>query len=162
MLNAFEPVFAYSLYNKALKKFDTLKAGLNISYSDDYGLNMDIISDIDKKFIQVFTELFNEELYSIKQSVKTEVQESLSKNMIVFNEKISEFYIIKNKIEEQKNRLDKFKTQLETKLNEGQKWVEDSIETTKEAAKKTTEKAINDVKDAAIDSAKNKIKNLFN
>ena len=66
---SFEPAFAYDLYSRALAMFTSVRAGITLEYSPDTNLSLAVDSDIDRRFVQVLTQLFNEELAKVKEQV---------------------------------------------------------------------------------------------
>lgn len=146
---SFEPAYAFDIYNRALGKFDTINAGIDISYSQN-DLDMNISSDIDHQFARVLSELFNEELSVIKDKASLKLKESLDNVSAGLTEKFGEFDDIKAKIEEQGNRLDSLKKQLEQKKKD----IENQL-------KSYTDAAVQKATDSAKDSAKDALKGLL-
>lgn len=169
---AFEPAFAYDLYNRALAKFNSLDLDLDISYSDRAGLDLDISSDIDRQFVRVLTEIFNEELAVVKEKAAAKVKEMLDKVTAGIEEKFGDFDDIKAKIEEQKVKLDVFKNHLEQKKKDAENQLkaaaEAAVQKATDAAEATVQKATDAAKekvdsmvDNAKESAKDALKGLF-
>ncbi|MBO5137340.1 MAG: TIGR03545 family protein [Spirochaetaceae bacterium] len=158
---AFEPEFAFSLYNRALEKFSSVQAEVNVGISGSGGLDIDVDSDIDRQFVNVLTELANEELSLIKEQATVEVKETLDTATAGFTEKYGTFDEIQGRIEAQSARLDNFKAQLEQKRNDIQNQLKNAAE---ETVQKTTE-AVKDKVDTTVenikDSATNALKGLF-
>lgn len=146
----FEPEFGYDLYMRALEKFTSVRGKVGISYNPQTLLDIDIETDIAEKFVQILTELINEELTVIKEKTTAKVKETLDNATANFTAKYNEFNSLKDRINQEKEKLEAF----EDKLEQAKKDAENQL---KEATAATTEKATQAVKekvDSAIDSAK--------
>lgn len=157
----FEPEFGYDLYMRALDKFSSVRGKVGIAYNPDTFLDIDVSTDIGERFVQILSELINEELDIIKEKSRVRVKEILDNASANFNAKFNEFNDIKDRIEQERKKLDEF----ENKLEKAKQDAENKI---KEATAQATEKATEAVKtkiDSAVEDAKktttDAIKGLF-
>lgn len=158
---AFEPEFAYDLYSRALAMFTSVQAAVTIGYSDSSGLFLDVDSDIDRRFVEVLTQLFNEELAKIKEEATAKVQVVLDENMAKVKEQFGDFDDIKARMDEQQKKVEAYKAELERKQREGEEKLNAALNAAKDAATKKAEEAVKGVADSAKESATNALKGLF-
>ena len=162
---SFEPAFAYNLYSRALAMFTAVEAGVTLGYSDATGLYLDLDTDLDRRFVEVLTTLFNEELAKVKSEVTARAQDLLNQSTGKITEKFGEFEDITSLIEAQKSRLENYKKELERKLKEGEDQLNAALNAAKDkavdAAKDAASKAAESAKDKAQDAAKDALKGLF-
>ena len=104
--SAFEPAFAYDLYSRALAMFTSVQAAVTIGYSDASGLFLDVDSDIDRRFVAVLTQLFNEELTKVKEEATAKVQAVLDENMAKVKEQFGDFDDIKARMDDQWKKIE--------------------------------------------------------
>ena len=157
----FEPAYAFDLYSKALNKFDSLNAAVDIAYSDNSGLDMDISSEIDRQFAQILTKLFNEELSVIKDKATVKLKDSLDNVTAGLTDKFAGFDDIKSKIEEQSNKIDTLKAQLEQKKKDIENQLKSYTDSAVQQATDSAKQKVDSVVDNAKDSAKDALKGLL-
>ena len=158
---SFEPAFAYDLYSRALAMFTSVRAGITLEYSPDTNLSLAVDSDIDRRFVQVLTQLFNEELAKVKEQVTATAQGVLDKSTAQIKEKFGDFEDIKSLMDEQKNRLEAYKKELENKYREGEERLNAVVNAAKDKATKAAEDAAKKAAESAKDAAADKLKDLF-
>ena len=158
---AFEPAFAYDLYSRALAMFTSVQAAVTIGYSDSSGLFLDVDSDIDRRFVEVLTRLFNEELTKVKEEATAKVQAVLDENMAKVKEQFGDFDDIKARMDEQRKKIEAYKAELERKQREGEEKLNAALNAAKDAATKKAEEAVKGVTDSVKESAANSLKGLF-
>ena len=149
----FEPVYAYDLYNRALAMFTAVRAGVTLDYSPDTNLSLSVDSDIDRRFMQVLNQLFNEELAKVKQQVAATAQGVLDESTAQIKEKFGDFEDIQSLMDEQTNRLEAYKKELEKKYREGEERLNAILNAAKDAATKAAQEAIMGSTDAAKETA---------
>ncbi|MBO7163801.1 MAG: TIGR03545 family protein [Spirochaetaceae bacterium] len=145
----FEPVYAYDLYNRALAMFTAVRAGVTLDYSPDTNLSLSVDSDIDRRFMQVLNQLFNEELAKVKQQVAATAQGVLDESTAKVKERFGDFEDIQSLMDEQTNRLEAYKKELEKKYREGEERLNAILNAAKDAATKAAQEAIMGSTDAA-------------
>lgn len=145
----FEPVYAYDLYNRALAMFTAVRAGVTLDYSPDTNLSLSVDSDIDRRFMQVLNQLFNEELAKVKQQVTATAQGVLNESTAKVKERFGDFEDIQSLMDEQINRLEVYKKELEKKYREGEERLNAILNAAKDAATKAAQEAIMGSTDAA-------------
>lgn len=145
----FEPVYAYDLYNRALAMFTAVRAGVTLDYSPDTNLSLSVDSDIDRRFMQVLNQLFNEELAKVKQQVAATAQGVLNESTAKVKERFGDFEDIQSLMDEQINRLEVYKKELEKKYREGEERLNAILNAAKDAATKAAQEAIMGSTDAA-------------
>lgn len=158
---AFEPAFAYDLYSRALAMFTSVQAAVTIGYSDASGLFLDVDSDIDRRFVAVLTQLFNEELTKVKEEATAKVQAVLDENMAKVKEQFGDFDDIKARMDDQWKKIEAYKAELERKQREGEEKLNAALNAAKDAATKKAEEAVKGVTDSVKESATNALKGLF-
>ncbi|MBO7174769.1 MAG: TIGR03545 family protein [Spirochaetaceae bacterium] len=158
---SFEPAFAYDLYSRALAMFTSVRAGITLEYSPDTNLSLAVDSDIDRRFVQVLTQLFNEELAKVKEQVTATAQGVLDESTAQIKEKFGDFDDIKSLMDEQTNRLEAFKKELENKYREGEERLNALVNAAKDAATKAAQDAVKGVTNSAKDAATDALKGLF-
>ena len=149
----FEPVYAYDLYNRALAMFTAVRAGVTLDYSPDTNLSLSVDSDIDRRFMQVLNQLFNEELAKVKQQVAATAQGVLDEGTARVKERFGDFEDIQSLMDEQTNRLEAYKKELEKKYREGEERLNAILNAAKDAATKAAQEAIMGSTDAAKETA---------
>ena len=149
----FEPVYAYDLYNRALAMFTAVRAGVTLDYSPDTNLSLSVDSDIDRRFMQVLNQLFNEELAKVKQQVAATAQGVLDESTAKVKERFGDFEDIQSLMDEQTNRLEAYKKELEKKYREGEERLNAILNAAKDAATKAAQEAIMGSTDAAKETA---------
>ena len=159
--SAFEPAFAYDLYSRALAMFTSVQAAVTIGYSDASGLFLDVDSDIDRRFVAVLTQLFNEELTKVKEEATAKVQAVLDENMAKVKEQFGDFDDIKARMDDQWKKIEAYKAELERKQREGEEKLNATLNAAKDAATKKAEEAVKGVTDSVKESATNALKGLF-
>ena len=152
---AFEPAFAYDLYSRALAMFTSVKVGVTLAYSNASGLALAIDSDIDRRFMQILTQLFNEELAKVKEQVTAKAQTLLDENTAKVKEKFGDFEDLKARMDEQKARLDAYKKELEKKYREGEERLNAAVNAAKDKATQAAQDAVKGATDSAKESVKN-------
>ncbi len=173
---SFEPEFVYNLYARALQKLNSLDASFKIQNTKDAGFDLKISSDIDAQFIEIFSELMNEEITSIQQAATKEVEAFLRESLAPVYDAIGEFNSIDELIENQKKKLEGYQKEAEKKISElkqiasnrleeeKQKALEEAqkiIDKGKEEAQKEVDKAKEQGKEVVEDAVKNVLKGFF-
>ncbi len=162
---AFEPAFAYDLYSRALAMFTSVQAGITLAYSNESGLSLDVDSDIDQRFVEVLTQLFNEELARIKAEAVARVRTVLEENISKVTEQFGDFDDIKARMEQQQARLESYREELERRRREGEERLNAAmnaaVDAAKDAAQKAAEDAAQKAVEAARDAAADALKGLF-
>ena len=173
---SFEPDFVYNLYARALQKLNSLDASFKIQNTKDAGFDLKISSDIDAQFIEIFSELMNEEITSIQQAATKEVEAFLRESLAPVYDAIGEFNSIDELIENQKKKLEGYQKEAEKKISElkqiasnrleeeKQKALEEAqkiIDKGKEEAQKEVDKAKEQGKEVVEDAVKNVLKGFF-
>lgn len=151
---SFEPAYAYDLYSRALAMFTAVRAGVTLDYSPDTKLSLSVDSDIDRRFMQVLNQLFNEELAKVKQQVTVMAQGVLDEGTAKLKEKFGDFEDIESLMKEQTNRLESYKKELEKKYREGEERLKVLVEEAKNAANKAAQDALKGANDAAQEALK--------
>lgn len=151
---AFEPAFAYDLYSRALAMFTSVQAGVTLGYSNASGLSLAIDSDIDRRFMEILTQLFNEELAKVKEQVTAKAQTLLDENTAKVKEKFGDFNDIKVRMDEQKARLEAYKAELEKKRKEGEERLNAAVNAAKDKATQAAQDAVKSASDSAKESIK--------
>lgn len=150
---SFEPAYAYDLYSRALAMFTAVRAGVTLDYSPDTKLSLSVDSDIDRRFMQVLNQLFNEELAKVKQQVAATAQGVLDESTAKVKERFGDFEDIQSLMDEQTNRLEAYKKELEKKYREGEERLNAILNAAKDAATKAAQEAIMGSTDAAKETA---------
>ncbi len=162
---SFEPAFAYDLYSRALAMFTSVQAGVTLAYSNESGLSLDLDSDIDRRFVEVLTQLFNEELAKVKAQAAAKVQELLDQSTARIREQFGDFDDIRARMEQQRQRVEAYKEELERKRREGEERLNAAlnaaVDAAKEAAADAAEEAAKKAAEAARDAAADALKGLF-
>ncbi len=161
----FEPAFAYDLYSRALAMFTSVQAGITLVYSNESGLSLDVDSDIDRRFVEVLTQLFNEELARVKEQAVSRVRAVLEENISKVTEQFGDFDDIRVRMEQQQARLESYREELERKRREGEERLNAAlnaaVDAAKDAATKAAEDAAKKAAESAKDAAADALKNLF-
>lgn len=151
---SFEPAYAYDLYSRALAMFTAVRAGVTLDYSPETKLSLSVDSDIDRRFMQVLNQLFNEELAKVKQQVTVTAQKVLDEGTAKVKERFGDFDDLKSLMDEQINRLESYKKELEKKYREGEERLKVLVEEAKNAANKAAQDALKGANDAAQEALK--------
>ena len=150
---SFEPAYAYDLYSKALAMFTAVRAGVTLDYSPETKLSLLVDSDIDRRFMQVLNQLFNEELAKVKQQVTATAQGVLDEGTARVKERFGDFEDIQSLMDEQTNRLEAYKKELEKKYREGEEQLKALADAAKDAATKAAQEALKGSTEAAKETA---------
>ena len=159
--DSFEPVFVHSLYEKALQKLNTFDAGFKIKNTKEDGFNISLRSDIDTQFMQIFSELMNEEISSIKEAITKEAEKYLKEQLAPVYEAIGEFDSIEDLVDGQKKKLEGYQKEIEKKLDEIKNAASARLEAEKQKALDEAQKEVDKAKEKALDAAEEAAKNVF-
>ncbi|MBR5580956.1 MAG: TIGR03545 family protein [Treponema sp.] len=151
---SFEPAYAYDLYSRALAMFTAVRAGVTLDYSPETKLSLSVDSDIDRRFMQVLNQLFNEELAKVKQQVTVTAQKVLDEGTAKVKERFGDFDDLKSLMDEQINRLESYKKELEKKYREGEERLKVLVEEAKNAANKAAQDVLKGANDVAQEALK--------
>ena len=155
---SFEPDFVYNLYARALQKLNSLDASFKIQNTKDAGFDLKISSDIDAQFIEIFSELMNEEITSIQQAATKEVEAFLRESLAPVYDAIGEFNSIDELIENQKKKLEGYQKEAEKKISELKQIASNRLE---EEKQKALEQVQEQGKEVVEDAVKNVLKGFF-
>ena len=147
---SFEPEFVYNIYEGTLQKIKAMKLGVQAGYTESAGIDLKLITDIDKQFISAFTAEMKNQLGAIKEKVEAELFTKINEYTNGALGEINNFNDISEKLNGYKKNIDDIYAKVESKKKE----LEDA---TTGKAKKAADDAVNSAKDAA----KSKLKNLF-
>ena len=67
---AFEPEFVSKIYLNTLAKIKAMKLGVQAGFTQSAGINLNLNTDVDKQFINVFTAEMTDQLGAIKEKVE--------------------------------------------------------------------------------------------
>ena len=134
--------------------FTAVRAGVTLDYSPETKLSLSVDSDIDRRFMQVLNQLFNEELAKVKQQVTVTAQKVLDEGTAKVKERFGDFDDLKSLMDEQINRLESYKKELEKKYREGEERLKVLVEEAKNAANKAAQDALKGANDAAQEALK--------
>jgi uncharacterized protein (TIGR03545 family) len=171
----FEPKFAYNLYMQALSYIDSLYMNAKIIINGEQKIDLDVDSDLDKKFIAAIKKVAETQISSLIEEAKKEIAQILSEKTNGISDQIAQFVNIENGISAQSVNVDKMKTLLDEKKAELQKLVK---EKTEELAKSAATEAVEKIKEQTgieipenvsvpststelIDQGKSSLKNLL-
>lgn len=146
----FEPAFAFSLYKRALAKLNKMDTEFQIMNTKEDGFKIYFSSEIDSQFMQIFSELMNEEIASIKDSAMKEAESYLKESLSPVYDAIGDFDSIDGLISNQKKKIEEYQTLIDNKLGEIKNAGTAKLEAEKEKALEKSEEA-----------AKNVFKGLF-
>lgn len=155
---SFEPDFVYNLYARALQKLNSLDARFKIQNAKDTGFDLRISSDIDARFIEIFSELMDEEITSIQQAATKEVETFLRESLAPVYDAIGEFNSIDELIENQKKKLEGYQKEAEKKVSELKQIASNRLE---EEKQKALEQVQEQGKEVVEDAVKNVLKGFF-
>ena len=147
---AFEPEFVSTIYTNTLSKIKDMKLGLEAGFTQSSGINVNLITDVDKQFMNAFTAEMANQLGAIKDKVQAELLEKINGYTNGALGEINNFNDISQKLTGYQKNIDDINGKLDSKKKE----LEDA---TSGKAKKAADDAVNSVKD----SAKSKLKGLF-
>lgn len=147
---AFEPEFVSNIYANTLQKIKTMKLGVQAGYTESAGVDLQLITDVDRQFMNAFTAEMSSQLGVIKQKVETELFAKINEYAGGADSEINSFNDITEKLNGYKKNIDDIYAKVDAKKKE----LEDA---TVGKAKSAANDAVNNAKDAA----KSKLKNLF-
>ena len=147
---AFEPDFVSKIYMNTLAKIKSMKLGIEAGFTESSGVILDLITDVDKQFMNAFTAEMANQLGAIKDKVQAELLEKINGYTNGALGEINNFNDISQKLTGYQKNIDDINGKLDSKKKE----LEDA---TTGKAKKAADDAVNSVKD----SAKSKLKGLF-
>ena len=151
---SFEPEFVSTIYMNTLAKINSMKLGLEAGYTNSSGVNLKLITDVDKQFMTAFTAEMMNQLGAIKDKVQAQLLEKINEYTNGALGEINNFNSISEKLTGYKKNIDDIYAKVDAKKKE----LEDA---TTGKAKKAADDAVNNAKDKAQDAAKSKLKGLF-
>ena len=151
---AFEPEFVSTIYSSTLQKIKSMKLGLEAGFTQSSGIDLRLITDVDKQFMNAFTAEMSNQLGIIKEKVEKEMFAKINEFSNGALGEINSFNDISDKLNGYKKNIDELYAKVEAKRKE----LEDAAVG---KAKAATEKAVNDAKDKITDTAKSAIKGWF-
>ena len=143
---AFEPDFVSKIYMNTLAKIKSMKLGIEAGFTESSGVILDLITDVDKQFMNAFTAEMANQLGAIKDKVQAELLEKINGYTNGALGEINNFNDISQKLTGYQKNIDDINGKLDSKKKE----LEDA---TTGKAKKAADDAVN--------SAKSKLKGLF-
>ena len=147
---AFEPEFVSTIYTNTLAKINSMKLGVEAGFTQSAGVNLNLITDVDKQFINAFTAEMSNQLGAIKDKVEEQLLGKINEYTNGALGEINNFNDISQKLTDYKKNIDDIYAKVDAKKKE----LEDA---TTGKAKKAADDAVNNAKDAA----KSKLKGLF-
>ena len=147
---AFEPEFVSTIYANTLKKINSMKLGVQAGFTQSAGIDLQLITDVDKQFINAFTAEMTNQLGAIKEKVETELFAKINEYTNGALGEINSFNDISAKLNDYKKNIDDLYAKVDAKKKE----LEDA---TVGKAKAAADDAVNSAKDAA----KSKLKSFF-
>lgn len=150
----FEPEFVSTIYANTLQKIRSMKLGVEAGFTQSSGIDLKLITDVDKQFMNAFTAEMTNQLGAIKEKVEQEMFAKINEFSNGALGEINSFNDISDKLNDYKKNIDELYAKVEAKRKE----LEDAAVG---KAKAATENAVNDAKAKAADSAKSALKKLF-
>ena len=140
---AFEPEFVSKIYMSTLAKIKEMKLGVEAGFTETNGVNLNLITDVDKQFLKAFTAEMSNQLGDIKEKVQSELLGKINGYTNGALGEINNFNDISQKLTGYQKNIDEINGKVDAKKKE----LEDA----------TTGKA----KKAADDAVKSKLKGFF-
>ena len=150
----FEPEFVSTIYANTLQKIHSMKLGVEAGFTQSSGIDLKLITDVDKQFMNAFTAEMTNQLGTIKEKVEQEMFAKINEFSNGALGEINSFNDISDKLNGYKKNIDELYAKVEAKRKE----LEDAAVG---KAKAAAENAVNDAKAKAADSAKSALKKLF-
>ena len=152
MLSApsFEPEFVSKIYMNTLAKINSMKLGVEASFTEAAGVNLNLITDVDKQFMKAFTAEMSNQLGDIKEKVQSELLGKINEYTNGALGEINSFNDISQKLTGYQKNIDEINGKIDAKKKE----LEDA---TTGKAQKAVDEATNNVKDKAKDAIKGKL-----
>ena len=147
---AFEPEFVSTIYMNTLAKINSMKLGVEAGFTQSSGVNLNLITDVDKQFINAFTAEMTNQLGVIKEKVETQLFEKINEYTNGALGEVNSFNDISEKLTNYQKTIDELYAKVDAKKKELE-----NAATGK--AKKAADDAVNNAKDAA----KSKLKSFF-
>jgi uncharacterized protein (TIGR03545 family) len=150
----FEPEFVSTIYANTLQKIRSMKLGLEAGFTQSSGIDLKLITDVDKQFMNAFTAEMSNQLGAIKEKVEQEMFAKINEFSNGALGEINSFNDITDKLNGYKKNIDDLYAKVDAKKKE----LEDAAVG---KAKAAATDAVNSAKDKETDAAKSKLKNLF-
>ena len=150
----FEPAFVSTIYANTLEKIRSMKLGVEAGFTQSSGIDLKLITDVDKQFMNAFTAEMTNQLGAIKEKVEQEMFAKINEFSNGALGEINSFNDISDKLNGYKKNIDELYAKVDAKKKE----LEDA---TVGKAKSAANDAVNSAKDKATDAAKSKLKSLF-
>ncbi len=115
---SFEPEYAFNIYNSVLSQIKTCSLAMNMAFSEDEGIKMNLSTDADTQIRNSLSSKLNAELSSIKKSVEEEFTKKLSEMTSSSSQQIDSFTDIYKSITESSNSLADIESQIQKKQAE--------------------------------------------
>ena len=151
---AFEPEFVSTIYMNTLAQIKAMKLGVEAGFTQSSGINLNLITDVDKQFMNAFTAEMSNQLGAIKEKVEAQLMEKINEYTNGALGEVNNFNSISEKLTGYQKNID----EIYAKINAKKKELEDA---TTGKAKKAADDAVNNAKDKATDAAKSKLKSFF-
>ena len=151
---AFEPEFVSTIYMNTLAKIKAMKLGVEAGFTQSSGINLNLITDVDKQFMNAFTAEMSNQLGAIKEKVEAQLMEKINEYTNGALGEVNNFNSISEKLTGYQKNIDEIYAKVDAKKKE----LEDA---TTGKAKKAADDAVNNAKDKATDAAKSKLKSFF-
>jgi hypothetical protein len=160
---------------QALSYIDSLYMNAKIIINGEQKIDLDVDSDLDKKFIAAIKKVAETQISSLIEEAKKEIAQILSEKTNGISDQIAQFVDIENGISAQSVNVDKMKTLLDEKKAELQKLLKEKTEelaksAATEAAEKIKEQTGIEIPESVsvpststelIDQGKSSLKNLL-
>ena len=151
---SFEPEFVSTIYMNTLAKIKSMKLGLEAGYTNSSGVNLNLITDVDKQFMNAFTAEMVNQLGAIKEKVEAQLLAKINEYTNGALGEINNFNSISEKLTGYQKNIDEIYAKVDAKKKE----LEDA---TTGKAKKAADDAVNNAKSKGADAAKSTFKGLF-
>ena len=152
MLSApsFEPEFVSKIYMNTLAKINSMKLGVEAGFTEAAGVNLNLITDVDKQFMKAFTAEMTNQLSGIKEKVQAELLGKINEYTNGALGEINSFNDISQKLTGYQKNIDEIYGKIDAKKKELE-------EATTGKAKAAADDVINNAKDKAKDAIKGKL-----
>lgn len=151
---AFEPAFVSTIYSNTLQKINTMKLGVEAGFTQTSGIDLKLITDVDKQFMNAFSAEMMNQLGEIKAKVEEQMFAKINEYSNGALGEINSFNDISDKLNGYKKSIDDLYAKVEAKRKE----LEDAAVG---KAKAAVDDAVNSTKDKAGEALKSKMKGLF-
>lgn len=140
---AFEPEAVYTIYQKALDNFTTMKVGFVVGYDSENGIVLSLKTDAAKQFANVFQKMLSSELKNATNIAREKIEALLSEQTGGISDKVTELIDIENLFLQNEKDANNTNAMLEN------------------AKKKIKSQLANQAEEKAVEKASSLIKGLF-